>query len=150
METMIEETEEMGSYFHSCVQANLTALLISSKQFRVLTELSLDINNTEYKPDLSLYSKDKHGVTRARDIIKMTEMPLGVVEILSPSQRIDTLFDKFDIYFQAGVLSCWLVLPSMKTISIYSALDAYQVFHEAETLKDKRLDISILVDDVFV
>jgi Uma2 family endonuclease len=150
METVVTETEERGSYFHSCVQANLTALLMTGKQFRVLTELSLAINGTEYKPDLSLYTKDKQGVTGARDIIKMTEMPLGVVEILSPSQRIDLLFDKFDIYFQAGVLSCWFVLPSMKTISIYLALDAYQVFHEAETLKDKCLDISVLVDDVFV
>ena len=38
-----------GSYFHSYVQENLTALLISSKQFRVLTELSLDINKYSSK-----------------------------------------------------------------------------------------------------
>lgn len=150
MESLIQDNQEMGSYFHSCIQANLASLLIMSKQFRVLTELSLDIDGIDYEPDLSLYAKTKLGVTHSRDIIKMTEMPLGVIEVLSPSQNIDMMFDKFEIYFEAGIRSCWLILPSMKTISVYSSLDDYQVFHTGEVIKDSCLDVSLTVDDLFV
>lgn len=145
----IEENQAMGSYYHSCVQASLTALLVMTKQFRVLTELSLEIENNEYKPDICVYAKTKLGVTHSRDIAKMTEMPLGIIEVLSPSQTIEMMFDKFELYFSAGIQSCWLILPSMKTVSVYSNLDDYQVFHSGETIEDSRLEIRLNADDIF-
>jgi Uma2 family endonuclease len=60
-----------------------------------LTELTLDISQydlsqydikakDELKPDICLYTNDMNFPDR--DIVKMTDMPLLVIEILSPSQ----------------------------------------------------------------
>lgn len=149
MEIVIVENQEMESYNHSYVQASLTALLVVTKQFRVLTELSLEINKVEYNPSISFYAKPKQGIIHSGDGIETTEMPLGIIEILSPKQTIDTMFNKFETYFQAGIQSCWLILPSMKTVRVYSSLNNYQVFHATEIIEDIKLDISLAVDDIF-
>jgi len=79
----------MGSYFHSMVQVNLAHLLKLLGKYQVFSELSLEIDKSEYKPDVCLYPKEKK--KKSKDITRMTELPLLAIEILSPSQGFQEL-----------------------------------------------------------
>lgn len=88
-----EKLIDTGSFNHSAVQANLAFLFKRLGIYRVSTELSLDVSEAdltglaskdEVKPDLCLYPK--RSLSRPFDILRMSEMPLLVVEVLSPRQ----------------------------------------------------------------
>lgn len=64
----------------------LQARLVTTKKY---TELSSDIEGKEYRPDICLYPMRKANYWR--DIVKMKELPLLAIEILSMSQTIQEL-----------------------------------------------------------
>ncbi|OQY52134.1 MAG: hypothetical protein DRR08_09750 [Candidatus Parabeggiatoa sp. nov. 2] len=87
-----EEAWEIGSLNHSITQAQITTLLGSDKRFRVMVELSLEARQIdltqfgikakdELKPDICLYPHTVKGKRRLR----MSEMPLLAIEIVSPT-----------------------------------------------------------------
>ncbi|GAA4406496.1 hypothetical protein GCM10023187_26000 [Nibrella viscosa] len=80
----------------------------------------------------------------------MTDIPLTVIEIVSPSQADTEILAKFEQYFNAGVKSCWLVMPSLKAIAVYSAIGQYEFFKENTTLVDWATGIEIPLNEVFV
>lgn len=140
----VEETNDMGSYNHSTVQANLAFLFKRTEQYSVSTELSLDISQfqadqnkfgNEIKPDVCIYPKRR--LSRPYDILKMAEMPLVAVEILSPKQGAYEILEKFEVYFVLGVKSCWLVDPTTEIVAVYTALDQHQTFSTGEIIDDK-------------
>lgn len=137
----------MGSYNHSGVQAKLSSLLIGLNAYSVFTELSLEIGGVEYKPDICVYPK--RGMSRPRDIMKMSEMPLMAIEILSTRQIIDDLIDRFEIYFNNGIRSCWLVEPAIEAITVYSSLSEYRTYGSGDAVDEKmniRLPIQMIFD----
>ncbi|MCP4350944.1 MAG: Uma2 family endonuclease [Desulfobacterales bacterium] len=77
------------SYHHAYIAVNLSTALHSLKKYSVFSELTLQIEEKDYIPDICLYPKRKINYA-AGDIIKMTEMPLMAAEILSPSQGSQT------------------------------------------------------------
>ena len=79
----------------------------------------------------------------------MKEPPLCAIEILSSSQQLSVLTKKADNYFQHGVQSCWMVLPEMANIYVYSSPDEYVIFRSNETLLDEKLDIAFSLEEVF-
>lgn len=150
---------EMGSLYHSATQAKLTCLLGIDDRFTVLTELSLDISRYDFsqygikakevKPDICLYPNDIDFPDR--DIVKMTEMPLLVIEILSPSQGIKELKDKIYAYFEMGVKAGWLVLPDLQLITVYAKPGQFKNFdvqHDIEVV-DEVMDIHLPLAKVF-
>ena len=112
-----ERGKPMPSFNHAVVQINLGSLFKASVAHRVLSELTLSILGTNYTPDLSVYPK--RPVDFRHDTIRMTEVPLTTVEIYSPSQGSQEIMDKVDVYLNNGVKSCWVVAPTLKTITIY-------------------------------
>ena len=151
----VEETGDMGSYNHSTVQANLAFLFKRTGRYSVSTELSLDISRfqadqsklgNEIKPDVCIYPK--RGLSRPYDILKMTEMPLVAVEILSPKQGAYEILEKFEVYFALGVKSCWLVDPTTEIVAVYSAFDQHQTFSAGEIV-DNTVGIHIPLAEVF-
>ncbi|HIE02013.1 MAG TPA: Uma2 family endonuclease [Thiotrichaceae bacterium] len=156
-----EEAKEMGSLNHGIAQANLTALFYNDERFRAITELSLDPNQLDLKqfgvkakdeliPDICLYQKKQAHPKQARDIMKMTEMPVTVLEILSPKQSIDEILAKFEAYFALSVKSCWLVVPSLETVTVYANMTDYKSFgtHESEVI-DEMMDIHLPIQKIF-
>ena len=119
------------SYHHSYVCSKFIVALSALSDITVFTELNLQIGDKDYIPDICLYPKRDINLT-GKDIIRMTEMPLVVVEILSPTQTIQDALDKFDSYFQAGIRSCWLVTPFAQTVSVYQSTTQARVFHDEE------------------
>ncbi|MFN0035627.1 MAG: Uma2 family endonuclease [Saprospiraceae bacterium] len=143
----IERNKPMPSFNHGSIQANLIALLYSYKNYRIVSELSLDLSDWPSVPDLSIYSK--RPLDFKNDLIKVKEAPLCVVEIISPTQSLNELTDKAREYFAHGVKSCWLVLLPLTTICVFSSPDDCEYFRADQTLQDKILDISLPLKEVF-
>ncbi|MEZ4869875.1 MAG: Uma2 family endonuclease [Caldilineaceae bacterium] len=151
----VEEVSEMGSYNHSTTQANLAFLLKRTGKYTVSTELSLDVSQfhadhitlgNEIRPDVCIYPK--RGMSRPYDILKMTEMPLLAVEILSPKQGSQEILEKFEVYFALGVKSCWLVDPTTEVVTVYSTLEQPHSFSVGEVV-DEKLGIRLPLEEVF-
>ncbi len=159
-ELLEDEESDIGSVNHSLTQVMIASLLVNDERFSVLTELSLDISQhdlskygikarDEIKPDICVYS-NKIGFQEF-DILKMTEMPLLAIEILSPSQGPKELKDKIRAYFDLGIKSCWLVIPDAQLISVYAKQGGFRNFdvqHDSE-LFDEVMDIHLPIAKVF-
>ncbi|GAK49272.1 protein containing DUF820 [Candidatus Moduliflexus flocculans] len=135
------------SYYHSYICTNVASALKSEGTYSVFTELTLVIEGKDYIPDVSLYPK-RAVMLGKRDIVKMTEMPLTAIEIVSPSQTMDDALTKFDIYFRAGVKSCWLVSPVTMTVNVYTDMEHVQIFHAGELIEPV-LNIRIPLTAIF-
>jgi Uma2 family endonuclease len=144
----IERGKPMPSKNHAIVQANLLlAIQPRYPQYRVLPELSIDFPIRDRVPDLTFYQNITF--TPGQDEITMSEMPLGLVEILSPTQNLSDLMAKCREYFTAGVQSYWLVIPDLQTIYVYYSTEDFEIFAKKETLTDKKLGIELNLSEIF-
>lgn len=151
-----QEFDDMGSYNHSTVQANLAFLLKRLGTYSVSIELSLDSSlldsdvyhvKDELIPDLCLYPKRE--LSLPFDILKMADMPLLAVEVLSPRQFTTSILNKFNAYFALGIKSCWLIDPATRTVHVYASMTRWRSFAIDDTLEDKVLDIQLTVREIF-
>ena len=154
-EVVPEELAELGSFNHGYIQIRLGVLLTMLDRFTIVSELSLDttqiINHElgqkqEVKPDLCLYPK--RSVNWVDDEIRMTEMPLLAIEILSPAQSQQSLLDKIKLLFALGIQSCWLVNPGLKTVAVFSSPSEFESFSRGEII-DQALNISLAHEQLF-
>ncbi len=97
-------------------------------------------------PDLCIYPNTP--VNWLHDEIKVSRVPLTVIEIISPSQTLTEMTDKALIYFVAGVQSYWLVQPSLRSVFILMPGRDELVFHN-EPLTDPTTGITIDLSKVF-
>ena len=151
-----QEFDDMGSFNHSTVQANLAYLLKRIGKYTVSVELSLDSSSLdkskfnvgdELIPDLCIYPKRK--LLSPFDILKMQDMPLMIAEVLSFRQFQSSLIKKFEAYFALGVESCWLVDPVTRSIHVFSSINDWQTFSIEDELKDENFGIQFPVAEVF-
>ncbi|MCW5923827.1 MAG: Uma2 family endonuclease [Saprospiraceae bacterium] len=93
----IERDKPTPSKHHAIIQGNILFLLRLQfgEKFRVLPEISLDLPVRDRVPDLVIYCPMDYG----EEEIKMTEIALGVVEILSLTQSHEELEKKRKQYF---------------------------------------------------
>jgi Uma2 family endonuclease len=156
-EDEIEEFDQVGSFNHGYTQARLIVLLDRLGNFTPVSELSLDVSGIdlsrfdlrtkeELKPNIALYPK--RGRSRPRDILRMSEMPLVAIEILSPKQGTYDILEKFKAYFVLGIPSCWLVDPALQTVTVYSSNEQWATFSTAEVVDDQ-VGIRLPLDEVF-
>lgn len=141
----------MPSKNHSIVQTNLAFLLklYYGEAFRTLTEVHLDLPIRERVPDLAIYRHQGVAFTPGEDEIRMTQPPLGVIEILSPQQSLDDLMQKRAEYFSAGVQSYWMILPDLLTVYVFYSAADYDIFSRKDRLIDKKLNIEVDLGEVF-
>ncbi len=140
----------MPSLNHSLLQGNLIFALKSDyrQAFTFLPEINLTMpQRPDMVPDIAIYPTLI--VDFLHDQTSMTQFPITVVEIVSSSQSNDDILDKFERYFLAGVQSCWLVMPSMKAIAVYSGIGRYTFFTDADTLTDPATGITLALAEVF-
>ncbi len=114
-----ERGKPMPSLNHSLVQTNLILEFARQREYRVASELTLQLGSRSYIPDLSVYRRDgSRGIDCRHDIIRMVEVPLVAVEIYSPTQGSQEVMDKVDVYFEHGIQSCWIVSTPIHNITI--------------------------------
>jgi Uma2 family endonuclease len=136
------------SYQHSYVCSNIGGILRELKQFSVFSELTIQIDQNDYIPDICVYPKRKIDFA-ADDIIRMTEMPVTVIEVVSPTQAIQDVLGKFPVYFQAGIQSCWLVISPAQTVTVYTAPNQGQLFKTGNVI-DTVLKVEIPLEEIFI
>ncbi|MEZ4662370.1 MAG: Uma2 family endonuclease [Caldilineaceae bacterium] len=151
-----QEFDDTGSFNHSTVQANLSYLLKRIGKYTISVELSLDsssLDKSEFAvkdeliPDLCVYPKRQ--LVKSDDILKMTEMPLIAIEVLSFRQFPSTLIEKFRAYFALGIQSCWLVDPLTQSIHVYASMDQWRTFGIDDDLALAEFGIAFPVAEVF-
>jgi len=142
-----ERGKPMPSKNHAIVQSYLTGVLFKYRdRLTVLSELSLELDGQPLVPDISVFPK--LSVDWHNDEIKLTEPPSLVIEILSPTQPLDDLVRKADVYFAAGVKSCWIVQAALKTIVVLTP-DQAPVFHLRGNVVDPGTGIEVFVEEIF-
>jgi Uma2 family endonuclease len=146
----IERNKPMPSKNHSIIQGYLiTEINIHyRKQFTCMSEIDITMpEKPNCVPDIAIYPKLEFNFWD--DELSMTEMPLTAIEIVSPSQSDNDILKKINRYFQAGVKSCWFVMPAFQAISVYSSLEKYTFFTSDMTLTDPATGIEIALNEVF-
>ncbi len=145
-----ERGKPMPSLNHSYIQNNLvTELNINfRKQYTFLPELTLEMpQRPNCVPDISIYHKMT--IDFSHDEITFNKIPLTTIEIVSPTQSNDEILLKFERYFFAGVQSCWLVMPSLRAISVHSQIGKYVFFNNDNTLIDSATGIQLNLAEIF-
>lgn len=132
---------------HGYTQANLIFALAGFRdQYTIFSELTLELDGSEITPDLSIHPKTD--IDLVRDDVHATEPPLVTVEIGTPTQSIQDLIERIDFLLDAGVQSCWLVQPPLRTVTLFpGTLDGTTV--SSGSFTDPVLDIEVSVDSIF-
>ncbi len=142
-----ERGKPMPSKNHGLVQLYLgSALLRHEEQYTIIPELSLELGGRPLVPDLCIFPKQP--TDWRHDAVKMTEAPLTVIEILSPRQPMDQLIDKADVYFEAGVKSCWIVQPLLEVVAVLEPGKKAEFFTAGE-ITDPATGITVKVEEIF-
>jgi Uma2 family endonuclease len=156
-----DEEHQMGSWNHSVTQSRVVSLFSHDERFIVPVELSLDVSQIDLSqfglkvkeeliPDVCLYPKDVSHPKRGDDILKMSDMPLLVAEVLSPKQTLDEIIAKFKVYFALGVKSCWLVVPVNESVTVYSTPHQFRTFGiDAKEIVDDTLNLRLPIEKLF-
>ena len=134
------------SYNHSYLAYRIARLLDQNDRHNIHIEMTLDLGGTDYIPDIALCEKQK--IDFLHDRIKTAEPPVLVVEILSPKQAVNEITEKFEVYLQAGVKSCWLVIPPTKTIVVFHDINR-PCSYSSGTLNDPAVGVEVSVEAVF-
>lgn len=100
-------------------------------------------------PDICAYFEqppidDKLGSDEPR----VTKIPDLAIEVLSPSQTVNELLKKINA--SLGVKSCWLAMPSLEEIRVFSQPLRYQDFNVNDMeIIDEIMDIRLPLHKVF-
>lgn len=155
-----DEIEKMPSRNHSLIVGRITGLLFSDNRFTIMPELSLDTSQIELNqfnlkakdeliPDISIY-QEAIDLSEPLDELKMKNMPALAIEVLSPRQGMNDIIAKFQAYFALGIKSCWLVMPAIKSITVYSQPNQHKTFdiNDSEII-DEMMDIHLSTQKIF-
>jgi Uma2 family endonuclease len=143
-----ERDKPVPGKHHAFIQSRLLSLIDRryAQLYTVLAELSLDLFLGSRVPDLSIYP---HIDSMGEEEVRVAEMPICAIEILSPTQIAADLLAKRRQYFEAGIKSYWLVLPEPKSVYVFSSPEEFEVFSYRETLKDLTIGIELPLSEVF-
>ncbi len=146
----IERNKPMPTYNHGKLQTRIGHLMLNKYEDRYepISEPTLATPERPRTPDLGFF------LVRPSDWFdseaKISEPPLGIVEIVSPSQSEQEMVKKLKTYFDFGVKSAWLVVPVFKTIYVFTEYRNYNTFTlEDGTLKDQTLGVELSMQAIF-
>ncbi len=146
----LERHKPMPSKNHGKLQMRIGRLLLNQYEdrFDIISEPTLQMSERPRVPDLAFFKVEESNWFD--DETKITDIPEGVIEILSPSQSEQELISKFPPYFALGIKTVWLVVPVFQTIYVFDAPRSYQTFTIANPiLKDTILDVELDLSKVF-
>ena len=134
---------------HGAVQSNLVFELSSRyrPRYRLLSEIDLWVGGRVLVPDIGVFPPMV--VDMVHDQLVMHQLPLTTIEIITVTQELRNLVNRANQYLRAGVKSCWVVLPEVAGIFVYSAPSRYQFFHGTQTLTDPATGIELPLGPLF-
>ncbi|RZK13310.1 MAG: Uma2 family endonuclease [Hymenobacter sp.] len=145
----LERGKPMPSFNHGFVQANLIGELRSRlrKTHTITSETNLKLSDKKTVPDLTVFAKRTPDMQH--DTLWVQDAPLTTIEILSPKQDLDTLLAKAELFLAAGVKSCWIVIPALGTIAVFTGPTTYRSFANGSAVVDEVLGVEIPLADIF-
>lgn len=158
-----DKCQSMNWYNRDMAQTRITNSLSNDGRFSVLANSSFEAINQidlsqfslkakdELKPDVCLYPKKAQTMEgESNDALREPKIPLLAIEINSPEQGVDDILAKFEIYFALGIKSCWLVIPSIEVVEVYSQLNQNKLFSMNDTkIIDEVMDIHLPIQRIF-
>lgn len=102
--------------------------LLQDESLQPLPELTLDIENG-LTPDISVFKKEKIRPNFFEDILRVKELPILAIEVISSSQSIQELLEKAKMLVRSGVTTGWTVEPYGRSIFVVSDKEK-KLFHE--------------------
>ncbi|HAI68687.1 MAG TPA: hypothetical protein DCM38_04520, partial [Gammaproteobacteria bacterium] len=71
------------------------------------------------------------------------------IEVLSPRQSVSYLVRKIKAYFALGIKSCWLVMPSLEEVRVFSQPLSYKTYGVNDTeIVDEVMNIHLPIHQV--
>ncbi|MCW5211821.1 Uma2 family endonuclease [Desulfobulbus sp. TB] len=134
------------SYNQSYLVYRIAKVLDQGDKYNLHIEMTLDLNGTDYISDIALYRKEQ--IDFLHDKVKTDKPPLLLVEILSPKQAVNEITEKIEVYLQAGVQSCWLVIPPTRTIVLFQDIHHPQSYSSGR-FTDPVTGLEVAVEDIF-
>ena len=141
--------EEAMSLNHARLTTRITSLLFAAyeSRFNILTELEFELSTGRYKPDVAILPQLAYDWER--DIIRYPKPPITAIEIISPTQSLDGLIEKIRAgYLASGVQSAWLVLPAIRSVSLYLPNKPAQLISTG-TLHDPATGVELELEAIF-
>jgi Uma2 family endonuclease len=134
---------------HALIQGRLLCQLDRNygENFTILPEINLNLSDRKTVPDLAIYAPLKFDSDNNEE--ELTNPPLCVIDILFEGQNLHGLHQKRTYYLTSGVTSYWLVLPLLKTISVFHSIGDSSVFYDKRPLLDKKLNIELDLSEIF-
>lgn len=111
------EQEELSSFNHSYLCAEILAQLYDNKAIKALPELTLEIGKG-LTPDISVYPSEKIAPNFLKDYLRYPEMPLLAIEVISATQNIQDLLEKAEVLIAHGIKTVWTIEPFTNTIFV--------------------------------
>ena len=145
-----ERGKPMPNYSHGIVQANLTVSFgaQSGTQYRVANKLTFEFaDGLTLTPDISVLVR--RPVKWGREPARCREIPITVVEILSPSQGYQSTLEKSDAYFAHGVQSVWEVNPAPEIVAIYRPGEERPQIIQQGVAKDPATGLTAALEHIF-
>jgi len=131
------------------LQASLGAELSQRlrRTYQVAAKINLHLGNWRRVADMAIFTDLRPDMLH--DVEWVTTVPLATVEILTRYQSLDMLLENNRLYLSAGAKSCWLVLPTLKTIYVFTGPATYRAFANEGTVRDEGLGVKIPLVDIF-
>jgi hypothetical protein len=129
------------------IQANILFHLANSyeNKFNFTTNPPFDLEELEISPDISLYEKPFFD---GNETIFVSP-PLCIIQIASSNHIFNDMIINIGKYFDKQVKSCWLVIPMLKNIYVFTNRENYEIYKSPQTLLDMQLDISLNLSEAF-
>ena len=157
----VVELAPMGAYeirIASVLTMYLETFARQHQLGRAVQEMLFDLTATvqrKRRPDVAFVSYDRwprqHRVPRTE---AWEVVPNLVVEVVSPTDRVDNVVDKVAEYFRAGVECVWVSLPSQEQVYVYESPTQVRILTRADELRGEpvlphfRLPLRALFDEV--
>jgi Uma2 family endonuclease len=122
------KTDAMPSLNHSYICAQLMRQLLQDESIQPMPELTLDIENG-LTPDISVFKKEKIQPNFFEDILKVKELPVLAIEVISSSQSIQAILEKSKLLVNSGIKTVWTVEPYGRSVFVIDSKDK-RLFHE--------------------
>ena len=145
-----ERGKPMPNITHGAVQANITGCFYAQVKgrFRVVTEMTLEFEDGMiFTPDLSVLPK--RDLDWGGEPVRCKEVPLLVVEIISPTQGYLEIHQKRQAYFAHGVGSVWIVEPDLQAVAVYRPGEARPQLVQQGEVKDLTTGLTAQLEDIF-
>lgn len=145
----LERGKPMPSFNHSFVQISIGSELRTRlrRTHTITSELNLKLNGKKLVPDLAVFLN--HPPDMQHDVLWVQDAPLTTIEILSPKQDMDSLLEKAALFLAAGVKSCWIVVPAIGTVAVFTGPSTYRTFVNGGAVLDEGLGVEIPLSDIF-